>query len=47
MAGTTKVRTVLALLAALLAGGIVTAAPASAATITTTLRAGIAGLPVT
>ena len=46
MAGTTKVRTVLALLAALLAGGIVTAAPASAATITTTLRAGIAGLPV-
>ena len=36
----------LALLAVLLGAGIVLAQPASAATVTTTLRAGVAGLPV-
>lgn len=39
-------RTLLALVAVLLGGGVVLAPPATAATVTTTLRAGVAGLPV-
>lgn len=42
----TKVRALLALLAALLGGTVLMAPPAQAATVTTTLRAGVAGLPV-
>jgi Protein of unknown function (DUF1524) len=42
----TKVRAFLALLAALLGGAVLLAPPAQAATVTTTLRAGISGLPV-
>jgi Protein of unknown function (DUF1524) len=42
----TKVRALLALLAALLGGAVLLAPPAQAATVTTTLRAGVAGLPV-
>jgi hypothetical protein len=39
-------RTVLALVALLLAGGVAVASPASAETVTTALRSGVAGLPV-
>jgi hypothetical protein len=46
MARPSNIRTVLFLVAAFLSGGVVLAAPASAATVTTTLRAGIADLPV-
>lgn len=46
MTGLPKARTLLTLLAVLLGGGVTLAPPASAATVTTTLRAGIAGLPV-
>ena len=42
----TKVRAILALLAALLGGAVLVAPSAQAATVTTTLRAGISGLPV-
>lgn len=42
----TKVRALLALLAALLGCAVLMAPPAQAATVTTTLRAGVAGLPV-
>jgi hypothetical protein len=41
-----KVRALLALLAALLGSAVLLAPPAQAATISTTLRAGISGLPV-
>lgn len=41
-----RVRTFLALLALLLAGGVALASPAAAETVTTSLRAGVAGLPV-
>jgi hypothetical protein len=43
---TVDLRAVLGLIAAFLGGGIVLAAPASAATVTTSLRASIADLPV-
>ena len=39
-------RPVLALIALLLAGGVAVASPASAETVTTALRSGVAGLPV-
>ena len=41
-----KVRALLALLAALLGSAVLLAPPAQAATVSTTLRSGIAGLPV-
>jgi hypothetical protein len=41
-----KVRALLALLAALLGSAVLFAPPAQAATVSTTLRSGIAGLPV-
>jgi hypothetical protein len=41
-----KVRAILVLVALLISGGLVFAAPAQAATVSTTLRAGISGLPV-
>ena len=46
MAKVRKVPAVLVLLVCLLAGCVVLASPAAAETVTTTLRAGIAGLPV-
>ena len=46
MPGLPNARALLTLLAVLLGAGIVLAQPASAATVTTTLRAGVAGLPV-
>jgi hypothetical protein len=42
----TQVRTLFTLLAALLGGAVLLAPPAQAATVSTTLRAGISGLPV-
>ena len=46
MAGLRKIRAVLVLLALMLGSAVALAAPASAPSVTTTLRAGIAGLPV-
>jgi hypothetical protein len=42
----TKVRALLTVLAALLGGAVLLAPPAQAARVSTTLRAGISGLPV-
>jgi Protein of unknown function (DUF1524) len=46
MTGARRIPAFLALITALLGTGVALAAPASAATVTTTLRAGISGLPV-
>jgi hypothetical protein len=46
MPGARRIPPLLVLIAALLGAGVVLATPAAAASVTTTLRAGIAGLPV-